>query len=62
MSTTGLLVLLSVCIILSGIFSATETAFSSCNSIRLKSLAQDGNLRAQKVLDMVDLQGLQEEK
>lgn len=54
MSTTGLLVLLSVCIILSGIFSATETAFSSCNSIRLKSLAQDGNLRAQKVLDMVD--------
>lgn len=54
MSTTGLLVILAVCIILSGIFSATETAFSSCNTIRLKSLAQDGSRSAQKVLDMLE--------
>ena len=35
------------CIIMSAYFSATETAFSSMNSIRIKVLADSGNRRAQ---------------
>ncbi len=44
-STTLILVLL-VLILLSAYFSATETAFSSLNRIRLKNLAAEGNKRA----------------
>ena len=44
-STTLLLILLFL-IVLSGYFSATETAFSSLNRIRLKNLAAAGNKRA----------------
>mgnify|MGYP001028395354 CR=1 FL=1 len=44
-STTLILILL-VLVILSGYFSATETAFSSLNRIRLKNLAANGNKRA----------------
>ncbi len=34
------------CVMMSAYFSATETAFSSLNSIRLKVLADNGNRRA----------------
>ena len=34
------------CILMSAYFSATETAFSSLNSIRIKVLADSGNNRA----------------
>ncbi len=44
-STTLILVLI-VLILLSAYFSATETAFSSLNRIRLKNLAAEGNKRA----------------
>ena len=44
--STTLLLILIVLIILSGYFSATETAFSSLNRIRLKNLAAAGNKRA----------------
>lgn len=37
-------------IILSAYFSATETAFTSVNRIKLKNMAGDGNMRAKKVL------------
>lgn len=39
-------------IILSAFFSATETAFSSMNRIRIKNLANDGNKRAARVLKL----------
>lgn len=39
---------------LSGYFSATETAFSSFNRIRLKSMAASGNKRAAAVLKLDD--------
>ena len=39
-------------LILSAYFSATETAFTSLNRIRLKNLANDGNKRARLVLDL----------
>lgn len=37
-------------IILSAYFSATETAFTSVNRIKLKNMVGDGNMRAKKVL------------
>ena len=41
-----------VCILFSAFFSATETAFSSFNRTRLKTLAEDGSKRAKLVLDL----------
>ena len=41
-----------VCVLFSAFFSATETAFSSFNRTRLKTLAEDGNKRAKLVLDL----------
>ncbi len=45
--STALILVLIALIALSAYFSATETAFSSLNRIRLKSLANGGNRRAQ---------------
>lgn len=42
------------CIIMSGFFSATETAFSTFNRIRVKNLAEKGNRRAQRVISLAD--------
>lgn len=39
-------------LILSAYFSATETAFTSINRIRMKNLAGDGDKRAKRVLDL----------
>ena len=46
------LVLIIVCIILSGYFSATETAFSTFNRIRVKTLAEKGDKKAARVLKL----------
>lgn len=43
-----------VLVILSGYFSATETAFTSLNRIKLKNMAQDGNNKAKEVLELSD--------
>ena len=43
-----------VCIILSGYFSATETAFSTYNRIRIKNMAEKGNKKAALVLKLSD--------
>ncbi len=48
------IMLLVVLIIFSAYFSATETAFSSLNRIKLKNEAQKGDKRAQKALEMCD--------
>lgn len=45
--STALVLILIVLVALSAYFSATETAFSSLNRIRLKNLAAGGNKRAQ---------------
>jgi len=52
-STTLILVLI-VLIFLSAYFSATETAFSSLNRIRLKNLAADGNKRAKLAYSLAE--------
>ena len=49
----SLLIAIIVLIVLSGFFSATETAYTSINSIKLKSLAQKEN-RYKKVLFLYD--------
>lgn len=41
-----------VFLVLSGYFSATETSFTSLNRIRMKNLANDGDKRAKRVLDL----------
>lgn len=46
------LIIIVVSIILSAYFSATETAFSSLNRIRVKNLAEKGNKKARLVLDL----------
>ncbi|MDD7317984.1 MAG: CNNM domain-containing protein, partial [Prevotellaceae bacterium] len=43
-----------MCVIFSAYFSATETAFSAINRIRLKSEIKDGKDRAAKLLDLYD--------
>ncbi len=44
--STGIIIALVILVILSAYFSATETAFSSLNRIRLKNLAEEGSRRA----------------
>ena len=49
-SSTFMLVSLVILVIMSAFFSASETAYSSLNQIRLKSRADSGDAQARKVL------------
>lgn len=49
-----LYILVVILIVLSAFFSATETAFSSVNRIRLKNYAGEGNKRAVKTLKIAE--------
>lgn len=51
---SGYIVAIVLLILLSAFFSATETAFTSLNRIKIKNLAADDNKRAQKVLKLDD--------
>ena len=51
-SITGQIVLIVALIICSAYFSATETAFTSLNRIKMKALSSDGNIKADKVLSL----------
>lgn len=53
-SDTIYIITIIVCILLSGYFSATETAFSSLNKIRIKNMADKKNKRAELVLKLSD--------
>ncbi len=48
------LIIIVACIVMSGYFSATETAFSSLNRIRIKNMAEKGNKKAALVLRLSD--------
>ena len=52
-STIQLLVIF-FCLMMSAIFSATETAFLSFNRVRMKNLASDGDKRAELVMKLAD--------
>lgn len=54
MSNNQILISLVILIGLSAFFSATETAFSSLNKIKIKSLANDGDRKALKVLRLAE--------
>lgn len=43
-----------VCVGFSAYFSATETAFTSLNRIRMKNMANDGNKKAKAVMELSD--------
>lgn len=48
------IVIIAFLVIASAFFSATETAFLSFNRIKMKTAAQDGDKRAQKILDLFE--------
>lgn len=43
-----------ICILFSAYFSATETAFTSYSHVKIKTLAEDGNKKAKRVLALSD--------
>ncbi len=51
---TSYIIIIAVCIILSAYFSATETAFSTFNRIRVKNLAEKGNKKAITAMKLSD--------
>ena len=53
-SITGQVIAIIVLILFSAYFSATETAFTSVNKIRIKNMANEGNKKAEKVLMLSD--------
>lgn len=48
------LIIIIFCIVMSAYFSATETAFSSLNRIRVKNMAERGDRRAELVMRLSD--------
>ena len=54
MSTTTCIIMMAVCLLLSAYFSATETAFSSANTTRLKTLAEKGIGNAALALKLLE--------
>lgn len=54
MSTTTCIIMMAVCLLLSAYFSATETAFSSANTTRLRMLAEKGSGGAALALKLLE--------
>lgn len=51
------IIALVILVVLSGFFSSAETALTTCNKIKMRSLAENGNKKAQRVLDITDNSG-----
>lgn len=51
------IIILIILIALSAFFSSAETALTTCNKIRMRTLADDGNAKAKKVLQITDHSG-----
>lgn len=56
MDTTGVIQITSllILILLSAFFSSAETAFTTVNQVRLRTLSQDGSKRADRVISILD--------
>jgi len=52
MNTASYIAILAILILLSGYFSTTETAFSSLNKTRIKTMIEKGNKRAKLVYEL----------
>ena len=50
----GLLITVIILILLSGFFSATETAYSCSSRIKLRSMATSGNRNAERTLKLAE--------
>ena len=48
------IVIILICLLFSAFFSATETAFTSYSHSKMKTLAEDGNKKAKRVMDLDD--------
>ncbi len=59
MDTTGVIQIITLVILvfLSGFFSSAETAFSTVNRVRMRTLAQEGSQRAVRVQNILDHYG-----
>ena len=51
------LIIIIILLMLSAFFSSAETALTTSNKIRLRSMAEEGNKRAKKVLEITDDSG-----
>ncbi len=51
------IIFLIVLILLSGFFSSAETALTTCNKIKMRTLADNGNTKARRVLKITDNSG-----
>ena len=51
------LLVIVILILLSAFFSSAETALTTCNKLRMRSLAEEGNKRAATVLSITENQG-----
>ena len=51
---TTILIITLVCVLMSAYFSATETAFNTFNKIRVKNLAEKGNKKATRALELAE--------
>ena len=51
---TTYIIIMVICLIGSAYFSATETAFSCSNKTRLRAMAEKGNKRAERALDLAE--------
>ena len=54
MSNSDLLIIISILVLCYSFFSASETAFSSLNKIKLKALANAGNQRAESTYELTE--------
>jgi len=54
MNNNTILTILIILVLCYSFFSASETAFSSLNKIKIKALANTGNLKASKTLDLAE--------
>lgn len=51
------IIILFILICLSGFFSSAETALTTCNKIKMRTLAESGNAKARRVLKITDDSG-----
>ena len=54
MSNSDLLIIITILVLCYSFFSASETAFSSLNKIKIKALANSGNKRAEKTYQLTE--------
>ena len=56
-SAAGQIIVLIILLLLSAFFSSAETALTTSNKIKMRSLAEEGNKKASTVLDVTDNSG-----